>query len=351
MSAADAAVSAAERAKVPATAWISWVALAMMTTSSVASLRAAPTMAVYGLACVFLYLLPALVFLLPTSLVSAELASGWEGGIYKWVSEGISKPMGFLAVWCQFAMTIFYYPSLLGFVASTLAYVFNPELASSGVWTACVIIVVYWSGVWVSARGTKGVAGLASGGLIIGTLIPGVVLVLLGMVFLGQGNESAAPMTSENIFPVWAGLSSLVLIVNNFLSYSGMEMNAVHVSSLRNPGKEFPRSMFLAMGLVLAIFILPALAISWIVPGRGAVPHRRCDAGLRRGLRQLRLAVADADRRHHAGHRLARRHAHLAGRALQGPAADLAPGGLPPAVPAAAQQERRPAEHPGRPGR
>src|SRR5687768_201306 len=254
------------RTRAASTQWISWVALAMMTTSSVASLRAAPTMAVYGLACVFLYLLPAVVFLLPTSLVSAELASGWEGGIYKWVSEGLSKPMGFLAVWCQFAMTIFYYPSLLGFVASTLAYVFNPELASSGVWTAAVIIVVYWSGVWVSSRGTKGVAGLASSGLIIGTLVPGVVLVLLGMVFLGQGNESAAPMSSENIFPVWAGLSSLVLIVNNFLSYSGMEMNAVHVSSLRNPAKEFPRSMFLAMGLVLAIFILPALAISWIVP-------------------------------------------------------------------------------------
>ena len=44
------------RAKVTTTQWISWVALAMMTTSSVASLRAAPTMAVYGLACVFLYL-------------------------------------------------------------------------------------------------------------------------------------------------------------------------------------------------------------------------------------------------------------------------------------------------------
>jgi amino acid transporter len=134
------------------------------------------------------------------------------------------------------------------------------------VWTACVIIVVYWSGVWVSSRGTQGVAGLASGGLIIGTLIPGVVLVVLGMVFLGQGNPSAAPMDSAHLLPAWAGLSSLVLIVNNFLSYSGMEMNAVHVGSLRNPGKEFPKSMFLAMGLVLAIFILPALAISWIVP-------------------------------------------------------------------------------------
>ncbi|MEV0286767.1 APC family permease [Kribbella sp. NPDC050820] len=271
MSSADVPVvppAAAEtaKAKVPATAWISWVALAMMTTSSVASLRAAPTMAVYGLACVFLYLLPALVFLLPTSLVSAELASGWTGGVYRWVSEGLSKPLGFLAVWCQFAMTIFYYPSLLGFVASTLAYVFNPDLASSGVWTAAVIMVTYWTGVWVSSRGTKGVAGLASGGLIIGTLVPGTVLVTLGIVFLGQGNESAAPMTADNIFPAWAGLASLVLIVNNFLSYSGMEMNAVHVSSLRKPATEFPKAIFLAMGLVLAIFILPALAISWIVP-------------------------------------------------------------------------------------
>lgn len=62
-----------------------------MTTSSVASLRPSPTMAMYGLAAVFLYLLPAVVFLLPTSLVSAELASGWQGGVYNWVSQGISK--------------------------------------------------------------------------------------------------------------------------------------------------------------------------------------------------------------------------------------------------------------------
>ena len=271
MSATEAAGSRRESirsraAAVPKPVWISWIALALMTTSSVASLRPAPTMAVYGLAAVFLYLVPAVVFLLPTSLVPAELASGWKGGVYKWVSEGISKPMGFLAIWCQFAMTIFYYPTLLGFVASTLAYVINPALASNGVWTALVIMVCYWAGVFVSSRGTKGVAGLASWGLILGTLIPGAVLVTLGALFLGQGNPSAAPMTADNLLPQWAGLASLVLIVNNFLSYSGMEMNAVHVSSLKNPGKEYPKAIFLAMGLVLLIFILPALAISWVVP-------------------------------------------------------------------------------------
>ncbi|MEW1828424.1 APC family permease [Streptomyces sp. NPDC088196] len=245
---------------------ITWVTLALMTTSSVASLRAAPTMAVYGLACVFLYLVPAVVFLLPTALVSAELASGWSGGVYRWVSEGLSKPLGFLAVWCQFAMTIFYYPSLLAFVASTISYVIDPALASNGLYTAIVIMVLYWTGVWVSSRGTKALAGLSSWGLIIGTLVPGTILVVLGMVFLAQGNPSAAPMTSSHLLPEWTGLASLVLIVNNFLSYSGMEMNAVHVSSLKDPAKEYPKSMFLAMGLVLLIFILPALAISWVVP-------------------------------------------------------------------------------------
>ncbi|WP_084436585.1 amino acid permease [Aldersonia kunmingensis] len=250
----------------PRQQYITWIALALMTTSSVASLRSAPTMAVYGLACVFLYLVPAIVFLLPTAMVAAELASGWSGGVYRWVSEGISPRWGFLAVWCQFAMTIFYYPTLLGYVASTFAYVINPALASNGVYTAIVIVTMFWTGVIVSSRGMKAVAGLASWGLILGTLIPGALLIVLGVIFLGQGNQSAAPMDFDALLPAWTGIASLVLIVNNFLSYSGMEMNAVHVSSLRKPASEFPKAMFVAVGLVLAIFILPAIAISWFIP-------------------------------------------------------------------------------------
>ena len=249
--------------------YITWLTLAFMTTASVASLRSAPTMAVYGLTCVFLYIVPAIIFLLPQALVAAELASGWTGGVFRWVSEGMSAKWGLLAVWCQFAMTIFYYPTLLGFVASTLAYIFNPELASSGVYTGIVIVCVFWLGVFMSARGgTGGIAKLASSGLLVGTLIPGAILVILGIVYLMQDNASAAPMDADHLIPQWTGIASLVLIVNNFLSYSGMEMNAVHVGSLRNPKSEFPRAMFFACGLVLMIFILPALAISWVIPAQ-----------------------------------------------------------------------------------
>ena len=161
----------------------------MMTTGSVASLRSAPTMAVFGLASVFLYVIPAIVFFVPTSLVSAELASGWKGGVYNWVTEGISAPMGLLAIWCQFAMTIFYYPALLAYVASTIAYIIDPNLANSGVYTAAIIVVLYWGSVLVSSRGVGLIAKLASSGTVIGTLIPGAILVVMGIVYLAAGQS------------------------------------------------------------------------------------------------------------------------------------------------------------------
>src|SRR6516162_6807671 len=140
---------------------ITWMALAMMTVGSVGYLGSAPALSVYGLASVFFYVLPAFLFLLPVSLVAAELASGWQGGVYNWVREGISAPMGLLAVWCEFAQTIFYYPALLAYVASTLAYVFDQRLADNGVYNAVVIVVLFWAGVAVSSRGVPLVARLS----------------------------------------------------------------------------------------------------------------------------------------------------------------------------------------------
>src|ERR1700751_3719101 len=160
------------RARVPRKARLTWLALALLTVGSVGDLGSAPALAVFGLASVVLYVLPALVFLVPASLVSAELASGWQGGVYNWVSEGLSAAMGFAAVWCQFAQTTFYYPAVLAYVASTLAYVVSPSLAHSGVYTAIVIIVFFWAAVIASARGVTRVDKLASYGIVIGTLIP-----------------------------------------------------------------------------------------------------------------------------------------------------------------------------------
>ena len=250
-------------------------------------------------------------------------------------------------------MTIFYYPTLLGFVASTLAYVFNPDLADNGVYTGIVIVVVFWLGVFMSARGgTGGIAKLASSGLLIGTLIPGAILVILGVVYLLQGNPSAAPMDADHLIPKWTGhrepgadRQQLPLLLGH-----GDERGPRRVAA-EPRASEFPRAMFFACGLVLLIFILPALAISWVIPA----DELSLTAGVMQAfdaffayfnLQKLVPIVAIALVCASAGGMLT----WLAG-PVEGPAADRAPRGLPAAVLPAAERERGPGPHPRRPGR
>ena len=250
---------------------------------SVGDLGSAPALAVFGLPSVVLYVVPAVVFLVPAALVSAELASGWTGGVYDWVSEGISPAMGFGAVWCQFAQTTFYYPAVLAYIASTLSYVFAPGLAHSGVYTTVVIIVLFWASVLFAARGVIAADRLASWGILIGTLIPGLLLVVMAGIYLLQGKHSAAPLTADHLLPPWHGLTSVVLIVNGFFTYAGVEVNAVHVDDLRDPTREFPRAILLAVIVVLLVFIPPTLAISIAVPSQ----HISLTAGVMQAFRTL----------------------------------------------------------------
>jgi amino acid transporter len=257
--------------------------MAMLTLGSVGDLGATPATAVLGLASVVIYVLPAIAFLLPASLVSAELASGWPGGVYNWVSEGISPRMGFVAIWCQFAQTTFYYPALLAYVASTLAYVFAPSLAHSGLYTTVVIIALFWAAVLISARGVLATGRLASYGIFIGTLIPGLLLVILAAIYLLQGNASAALLNAHHVFPPWHGLTSVVLIVNSFFLYAGVEVNAVHVDELSDAPREFPKATLLAVVLILLVFIFPTLAISVAVPAS----HISFTAGVMQAFKSL----------------------------------------------------------------
>lgn len=57
--------------------------LAIMNIVAVVSLRGLPAEAEYGLSSIFYYLFAAVFFLIPVSLVAAELATGWpEKGVY-----------------------------------------------------------------------------------------------------------------------------------------------------------------------------------------------------------------------------------------------------------------------------
>ena len=128
--------------------------IAVMTTISVASLRTLPPMAEEGRASILMYIIPAILFLVPTSLVSAEFATTYKGGVYVWIREAFGNRMGFVAIWLQWVQNVVWYPVQLAFVAAALAFTINRgDLSNSGLFTAIVIIVVYWFSTFLAFKG------------------------------------------------------------------------------------------------------------------------------------------------------------------------------------------------------
>ena len=90
----------------------------MANISKSVKLRGLPAEAEYGLSSAFYYLFAAIVFLIPTSLVAAELAAMFQdkqGGVFRWVGEAYGKKWGFLAIFLQWVESTIWYPTVLTF--------------------------------------------------------------------------------------------------------------------------------------------------------------------------------------------------------------------------------------------
>lgn len=242
--------------------------LAMINVAMIASLRGLPTMAEYGLTAVFFFVVAALVFLIPTALVSAELATGWpkRGGVYVWVKEALGPRWGFLAIWLQWLQNVIWYPTVLSFAAATFAFVVNPALADNKFYAVAVILAVYWGATLVNFRGMKTSGWISTVGVIGGTLVPGALIIGLGIAWLALGNPSQVQLSGAAFVPDLGKMSSVVMAASTLLFFAGMEVSATHAQEVKNPRRDYPKAILVATLVVLAVFILGTLAIAVVVP-------------------------------------------------------------------------------------
>ena len=246
---------------------LSWPVMAFLIiacTGSIAQLSAASE---YGLGAITIYLIPALFFMVPSALISAELATGWEGGVFIWVREAFGDRLGFQAIWLQWIQSVALYPSLLAFAAASLAYAFgDPTLAQNGLYTGAIILVIFWTATLVAFRGLNASARLGSYGLVLGTLIPAAALIILMVIWLAQGKPAAVPLQVSDIVPPYNGISSLVLIIGTFIAFAGLEVNAVHIREMRDPGRSYPKGVALAVVIIFVMYVLGTISIAVAVP-------------------------------------------------------------------------------------
>lgn len=255
-----------------AKATVGMMAMAIMIVTTILSLRGLSSQAEYGYTSIFWYVLSAILFLIPYSLVCAELASTYtrSGGLFRWVSEAFGARWGWAAMYLEWMTVVIWFPSVLMFGAVSLAYVFWPEtfdtkLASNVIYTLIVVLAVYWFSTFNCFRGMKHANKLSTLGGLFGTIIPGAILIILGIVYVCTGGENFIP-TDHSFWPDFRQYGTIVLAASIFLFYGGMEMQAVHVNSMVNPQKNFPRAAFLAVIIILAVFILGTLAIGFVMP-------------------------------------------------------------------------------------
>jgi hypothetical protein len=127
---------------------IGMMAFAVMNFMTVVSLRGLPAQAEYGLVSIFYYIFAAVVFLIPTALVAAELASAFpkQGGMFRWVGEAFGPRWGFAALYWQWQAWVLWLPAVLVFGAAALAFTMWPQsfdtaLASNKIFSLAILLI------------------------------------------------------------------------------------------------------------------------------------------------------------------------------------------------------------------
>ncbi len=247
--------------------------LAMINVSAIVSLRGLPAESTYGLSSAFYYIFAAIFFLIPVSLVAAELTTGWpqRGGVFRWVGEAFGTRLGFLAIWLQWIESTIWFPTVLTFAAVSIAFIgpnqsWDAALSANSSYVLIIVLAVYWLATLLNCHGMSMSGAVTKWGTLIGTVLPAALLIFMGMLYWGMGNPIDISMQPGDFIPDLSKFDNIVLAASIFLFYAGMEMSAVHVKEVENPGHNYPLAIGIASVITVLIFVFGTLAIGFIIP-------------------------------------------------------------------------------------
>ncbi|HII98139.1 MAG TPA: amino acid permease [Methanoregula sp.] len=243
-------------------------ALAMINVAAVLSIRNFPSMAVYGWSCIGWYVIGAIFFLIPISLAGAELATGWPegGGVYAWVKQAFGEKGGFTALFCEWSNNLVWFPTVLSFIASTFAFALTPSLASSGIFMFTVMMVAFWGTTAIAYFGEEVSTKFGNIGVIIGSIIPSLLIIVLGVWWLGSGAAIVLPPFSIGAMVPTISLATLPFFATVILLFAGMEMAGFHALETKNPQTDFPKAMGISAIIIVVCTVLATLAIAIVIP-------------------------------------------------------------------------------------
>lgn len=243
-------------------------ALAMINVAAVLSIRNFPSMAVYGWSCIGWYILGAIMFLIPISLAGAELATGWPegGGIYAWVRQAFGEKGGFTALFCEWSNNLVWFPTVLSFIASTLAFALTPSLAENSWYMFSIMMIAFWGTTAIAYFGEEISTKFGNIGVIAGSIIPSILIILFGIWWAVSGAAIVLPPFSVSAIVPTITLATLPFFATIILLFAGMEMAGFHALETRDPQSDFPKAMAVSAIIIVVCTVLATLAIAFVIP-------------------------------------------------------------------------------------
>jgi len=231
------------------------------------SLRWIATAAATGPSAIVVWLTALCGFFLPLAVCVLDLSSRYpaEGGLYIWTLEAFGPFPAFMSAWTYWMSNLPYFPAILFFAASSLLYLGGPmpRLADSPLY-----FLVFSVGM-LALITLLNVVGLNTGKWLnnvgaIGTLIPALILVALGIISSLRFG-SATHFTLSAMMPR-PGMKNLIFLSTIFFAFGGCESASFMGEEIREPRRVIPRSLFVA-GFILAVgYIAGTLSLLVALP-------------------------------------------------------------------------------------
>lgn len=246
---------------------LSVFSLVMINVIAVDSLRTLPITAKLGFSLISYYMVAAFAFFIPVALVAAELATAYPntGGIYVWVREAFGRRAAFITIWLQWIYNVVWYPTILAFIAATLAYLFAPDLANNRYYLWGTTLCLFWVFTLLNCFGMKVSSIISILGASLGTILPMVGVTVLGIVWIVMGHPIQISSASTWL-PDFTSLGNLSLFSAVLFGLLGMEMSAIHAEEVKNPQRDYPRALAYSTVIIFSTLVLGSLAIVIVVP-------------------------------------------------------------------------------------
>jgi len=205
-------------------------------------------------------------------LCFAEVSSRFDetGGPYLYAREAFQPAVAFEIGWLFWLARVTAFAANCNLLVSYVSYFWLQ--ATSPVWRASIIVFVVAVLAMINLLGIRE-AAIVSNAFTIGKLVPMILFVAAGLFFVNTQAYEFGPAPTTGDFS-----KSVLLLV---FAFTGFEMATVPAGEVRDPQRNLPRALLIALFVVAALYITIQIVCVGTLPELAQSQKPLADAGSR----------------------------------------------------------------------